>query len=339
MKKKFVLTLALVLMVAASLMAATPLEVSGSFKSGYKYVLDFDGTNTADQVDQDAALGAAEAKVNADFAGDFWKVSLTGDAVEYGKDKLEATAEIYLDKALAEQGMDMGDIALTLHIGDGVDGDLPTVLADKAEFRKDAQMALNTTGKNFGITLGYADLLTVYVTVDPSVKALPIAAGVTLDPVDGITAAVGFTNDYTGASNNGLSVSAKADIAKLASLDFALAATGELMMDIDASTTVITADVATTVEGIGLWAAYQKTATDVNKMAVKASYSTKVNDFTVGAGVKFAVTDIADLSNTYEVTVDGSASYAMGGVTYALNADYKVKDQALTIKPTVAISF
>lgn len=333
MKKKFVLTLALVLMVAASLMAATPLEVSGSFKSGYKYVLDFDGANTADQ---DPGQGA-EAKVNADFTGDFWKVSLTGDAVEYGKDKLDATAAIYLDKALAEQGMDMGDIALTLHIGDGVDGDLPTVLADKAEFRKDAQMALATTGKNFGITLGYADLFTVYATVDPTLAALPMAAGVTLDPVEGITAAVGFTNDYAG--NNGLTVSAKADVAKLAGLDFALAATGEMMLDIDASTTVITADVATTIEGIGLWAAYQKTATDVNKMAVKASYSTKVNEVTVGAGVKFAVTDLSDLANKYEVTVDGSASYAMGGVTYALAADYKVKAQALTIKPTVAISF
>ena len=36
MKKKFVLTLALVLMVAVALPAATPVEVSGTFDFGYK---------------------------------------------------------------------------------------------------------------------------------------------------------------------------------------------------------------------------------------------------------------------------------------------------------------
>ena len=37
MKKKFVLTLALVLMVAVTLTAATPLEVSGEAKAGYTF--------------------------------------------------------------------------------------------------------------------------------------------------------------------------------------------------------------------------------------------------------------------------------------------------------------
>ncbi|NCB72637.1 MAG: hypothetical protein EOM45_12785 [Clostridia bacterium] len=337
MKKKFVLTLALVLMVAASLMAATPIEVSGTFKTGYKFAFN---PNAVTQVEDDT-----EAKIatTVAFTGDFWKVTLNdGEDVLFNSEyKIDAKADIYLDKALAAEGMDMGDIALTLHVGTGVGASAPTVLADKNEFRKKdaSKLEMKTPGDNFGITLGYSTLFKVYASVDPTnTAAMPIVAGVTLDPIEGVTATVGFTNDYTAASNNGIVVSAKADVAKLVDLDFALAVTGELIYDLDASKSVITADAATTIEGIGLWVAYFKNAANVNALAAKASYETKVEDITVSASFKAVMTDLSNISGTDSYTIGAGAKYAMGGVNYALDAEYVVGG-AFSLSPSLSIAF
>ncbi|NCC66488.1 MAG: hypothetical protein EOM15_17785 [Spirochaetia bacterium] len=336
MKKKFVLTLALVLMVAASLVAATPLEVSGSFKTGYDFK--FASTNAFTQIENKSE---AEVATLVNFEGDFWKVSLATEAVNYDSDDaVAAKAELYLDKALAEEGIDLGDIALTLTVGNGVSGAAPTVLADKNGFRDDDGSALEmaTTGDNFGITLGYSDLVKVYFSVDPTLKALPMVVGATITPVDGVDATVGFTNDYAG--NNGMLVSAAADVAALAGLDFALDVTGEFIFDLDAETTVITADAATTIEGIGVWAAFFKDAADVNALAVKASYALEVEGFTV---TPYVMAEMNNLSNivkaTSEYTIGADAKYAMGGATYNLGAKYEVNVEAFTVSPSVSISF
>ncbi|HZJ87618.1 MAG TPA: hypothetical protein VFC80_00500, partial [Sphaerochaeta sp.] len=112
MKKKFVLTSALVLIVVASLAAATALEVSGTFKTGYK----FEFANPATTTFSDSTF----ATVNSAFTGDFWKVTLTAP-YKAGKDTgATAKADIYLSDALAAEGVDMGDLAVTLHAGTGV---------------------------------------------------------------------------------------------------------------------------------------------------------------------------------------------------------------------------
>ncbi len=266
-------------------------------------------------------------------------MSLDSTAVLYQTDaEVAATAELYLDKALAAEGIDMGDIALTLHVGNGVSGGAPTVLADLNDFRGSA-LEMATTGDNFGITLGYSDLVTVYVSADPTLTALPMVIGATVNPIDGVSAAVGFSNDYTAAGNNGLVVSAKADVAKLAGLDFALAATGEMIYDLDASDTVITADASTTIEGIGLWVAYFKDAADVNAFAVEASYETVIDKFTVGASLKAQIDDLSDIAGTDEYTIVANAKYAMGGATYNVEAKYEVAAVAFTLTPSVSISF
>jgi len=336
MKKKFVLTLALVLMVAASLMAATPLEVSGTFKTGYDFK--FAATNTSTQIENG---NEAEVKTVVDFTGDFWKVSLATIGITYDTDAaVGAKAELYLDKALAEQGLDMGDLTLTLHVGNDVSGAAPTVLADLNDFRDDdgSEFVMATTGDNFGITLGYTDLVKVYFSVDPSLKALPMVIGATLAPVDGVKATVGYSNDYF--NNNGMLVSAAADVAALAGLDFALNVTGELIYDFDAETSVITADAATTIEGIGLWVAYFKDAAKVNALAAKASYAIEVEGFTV---TPYFLAEMDDLSNivktTSEYTIGADAKYAMGGATYNLGAKYEVNAAAFTVSPSVTISF
>ncbi|WP_321301259.1 hypothetical protein [uncultured Sphaerochaeta sp.] len=330
MKKKFVLTLALVLMVAGTLVAATPIEVSGSFSAGY----DFEFTAPATTV----SGGSADLVTILDFTGDFWKVSLDAGPVWYEDEDNGATAkaEIYLDKALAEQGVDMGDVALTLHVGTGVSGSAPSVLADKNDYADDFVTGVGmSTGGNFGVTVKYADMVEVYASAFPS-SALPMVIGAKVMPLDGVEAAVGFTNDYSG--NNAMTVSAKADVASLAGLeDIALAATGEFFLDLGAETSAIVADVDAEVAGIGIWAAYYNSMANVNYMAAKASYSTTVSDFDLSASFKLDLGDLATSSDEI-YTIGAGAEYAMGGVTYALDAEYIV-DGTFTLSPSVSISF
>ncbi|NCC14085.1 MAG: hypothetical protein EOM15_12185 [Spirochaetia bacterium] len=340
MKKKFVLTLALVLMVAASLVAATPVEVSGSFKTGYEFK--FASTNAAKQIED---TNEAELVTFLDFTGDFWKVSLNaGSAVQYHDEQgVQAKAEIYLDKALAEQGVDMGDIALTLHVGTGVSGDASSVLADKNEFRKKATISKVTLASNadtFGITLGYSDLVKVYFSANPTNNDLPMVVGATVTPLDGVSVAAGFTNSYKGSVDNALTVSAKADVATLADLDFTLVATGELILDLGAEKNMINADVVGGYEGVEAWVAYQKYYDGVNKLAVKVGYETDIEDFTVSASVKAQMNDLSNIVKaTSEYTVAAGAKYAMGGATYALDAKYEVNAEAFYVTPSVSISF
>jgi len=329
MKKKFVLTLALVLMVAVTLSAATPLEVSGSFKAGYTFT--FDAAKTAP-----APISTKDATINAEFAGDFWSLEI-GGALNYGKKAVgDATAEIYLDKALAAEGVDMGDVSLTLHVGTDVGKGAPSVLADKNEYRKDKGVGM-TKADNFGLTIGYADMVEVFFSMFPN-KDFPMVVGAKVTPLDGVSVALGFSNDYTAATNKAFAVSAKADVKALADLDFDLAVTGEYLMDIDAETSLINADVTGGYAGATLWVAYNTDLT-THKLAAKAAYKTVVEGFTLSAGVKFSSDDLSDIANKYEVGIDAGASYKLGGVTYALDLAYGVKAEKFTVKPSAAISF
>jgi len=337
MKKKFVLTLALVLMVAATLVAATPLEVSGSFKSGYDVVFGSGGVTGSIANDH-------KTTISADFTGDFWKVSLTADPTAiYGANKaVNANAELYLHKALKDEGVDLGDVAVTLHVGSGVGKGVYSVLADKAGFR---DVAIKGTSKkvegvfanNFGVTLGYGTLVKVYASVDPTSDGAPFVVAAQTDPVDGVTAAVGFTNAWVG--DKALTTSVKADVKKLADLDFDLAATAEFIYDVDQKDSIITADVAGGWEGITGYVAYQMTAAKKHQLAARAGYETEIENVGIDGGVKFVTTDVEDLSASWNVVVDASASYALGGATYSLGAEYDVKAKAFTLSPAVAISF
>ncbi|MGE4452986.1 MAG: hypothetical protein AB7D92_00500 [Sphaerochaeta sp.] len=341
MKKKFVLTLALVLMVAGTLVAATPIEVSGTFDYGYDFELS-DGT-------VGASGNAGELVTLLDFTGDFWKVSLdSGTPVEYHDEQsVTATAEIYLDKALAEEGIDMGDIALTLHVGNGVGDGYPSVLADKNDYvgdylgndTVDLSLAMAGAPDNFGVTVKYADMVEVYASADPTVKEAPMVLGAKVMPVDGVEVAVGFTNAFQALESNAMAISAKADVAALAGLDFALAATGEFLLDLENEENVITADVDGSYKGIGLWVAFQNSSyAEDSRMAAEVSYETTVSDFDISASFN-ADLGWFDDDDDQEFTIGAGASYAMGGATYALDAEYKVEAETFTVSPSVSISF
>jgi hypothetical protein len=334
MKKKFVLTLALVLMVAVTLTAATPLEVSGKFVAGYNF--EFGNNAKATSFDDDS-----QVTVNAKFAGDFWNLELVAP-YKAGKDdstNVTAKANILLDKALAEQGVDMGDVKLTLHVGTGVGAAAPTVSAnvyDSAPWKKkDVGFA---KGTNFGLTIGYAELGTVYVSYDP-VDGKAFVVGAKLAPVDGVTAALGFTNDLSG--KNAFGVSAAADIAALADLDFDLKTTVEYVVALDPAKHHLLADVAGSYEGIGLWVAFQS---DFEKyaLAAHAGYETEIEGFALSAGATLASKDVSEFGDNFTVALEAGAGYKMGGVSYALDLGYTIdkgNTKPFTLSPSVTISF
>jgi len=333
MKKKFVLTLALVLMVAATLVAATPIEVSGEFSAGYDFAFASGSTGTTH-------AAGADLDTVFTFTGDFWKLTVKGgtDLLADGTTATTANADIYLDKAFAAEGVDMGDVSLTLHMGTGVGGNVQTVSAnvkDDAPWKKKAVGITN--GNNFGLTLGYASLGSLYVTYDP-VDGKAFAAGVKASPVDGVDATVGFTNAFGGAQN-ALLASVAADIAKLADLDFALKTTVEYVVELDPTVHKVLADVAGSYEGIGLWVAYASDIENYHALAARASYSTKVEDIDLSAGVTFQVKDLSDFDGTYDLVVDAGAGYDFGGVSYALDAKYELQAKTFTLSPSVTISF
>ena len=323
MKKKF-LTLALVLMVAVTLFAATPIEVSGELTAGYKF--------TFAKPAAVAHENAGTANIVSSFTGEHWKVTI-GGALNYGAEQglANAKADIYLDKALKDEGVDLGDFAVTLHAGTGVKRGAYSVFAEKGHDAVKVEMA---TGDNAGITLGYGSLAKLYFSFFPN-RAFPMVVSAQVTPVDGVDVTFGYTND---SAANDLLVTAKADIAKLAGLDFALASTAQFAYDVDAKAMVVGVDAATTIEGIGAYVAYQLAA-KAHGLAVGASYSTTVEGFTVGGGADFTVGDLANFGNTWNVKVNASASYALGGATYKLAADYDVDKKEFTLTPTVTIKF
>jgi hypothetical protein len=324
MKKKF-LTLALVLMVAVTLFAATPIEVSGELTAGYKF--------TFAKPAAVAHENAGTANIVSSFTGEHWKVTIGGD-LNYGAEQglANAKADIYLDKALKDEGVDLGDFAVTLHVGTNVSKGAYSVFANKGALGKEA--AAMATAQNSGITLGYAKLAKVYFAFFPN-KAFPMVVSAQVTPVDGVDVTVGYTND---SAKNDLLATAKVDVKKLADLDFDLAATAQFAYDVDAKASVVGVDAATSIQGISGYVAY-RLAAKKHAMAVGGGYSTTIEGFKIGADAKFVVTDFGDFANTWNVVVNASTSYAFGGATYKLAAGYDVDKKAFTLTPTVTIKF
>ncbi|MDD3423671.1 hypothetical protein [Sphaerochaeta sp.] len=357
MKKKFVLTLALVLMVAASIVAA-PIELKGSIKAGYEMTFNPNGIK---------ALDATELNVSGlSLTGDFWKVAVGADYLKFGKDDYnKGTLTIYLTKALAEQGMDMGDLTVDLAIGNMGTLSGPSVYSDPNGSVGDNNYKVRMAGAySTSVTVGYTDLLSVYFGTSPvdSAKTADFAldssvdgkksvvVGATVAPVTGVKVAVAYAN-Y--AQNNFQKVdkdpsaktdmiatydedgsfggSAVVDVAALADLDFTLTASVADVYFLGQKKNNLLAAVSAGFGDIDAYAEYQM-FDKTNNLIGKVSYNGIEN---VGLNAKLT---LADLTGTLKTTIGAGASYAMGGVTYALDGSYEV-DGAFTLKPSVKVSF
>jgi hypothetical protein len=321
MKKKFVLTLALVLMVAVTLFAAKPVEVSGTFDFGYKITFDPVASALADNSNYSTFVSVTS---------DYWKVKLSAGGGVFADEAGNAmTADIYFSKALEAEGVDMGDVAVTLHAGTGVGKAAPSVFADKGGFKG---YKAEAGAPNAGATIKYSTLVEVYGAADLT-KKNDFVFGAKTVPVDGVSAALGYAT-----AGKVFAASAAADIKKLANLDFDLAASVAYQgVFADPKTNKIYASVYGSYAGIGLWVQYG-TDTNWHKLGAKASYSTTIEGFDLGAGVKVSSADLAADEVKVDVEFDASAAYKLGGVKYKLALGYKIKGD-FTITPTASFSF
>ncbi|MGB4406822.1 MAG: hypothetical protein WBI82_08195 [Sphaerochaeta sp.] len=321
MKKKFVLTLALVLMVAVTLTAA-PIELGGEFTASRTFT--FDPTTVA---------VASSLELNGlSVSGDFWKLSFSDAPLNFGYVGNNAAAEIYLDKALAAQGVDMGDITLTLGVGDKGSSDLMHVYYDDpSKIVGMVGIAQGTTD----LTVGYTDMVTAKAAVSFDTTNNPVALSATFAPLDGVKAAAGFTN-YAGATETkgAMAVSASVDVAALAGIeDIGLSAYVYDGFYFDSSNNYLDVAVQASYTDIDVTVAMNtNTATDKTGMFVEGSYGGIEN---VGLSAKLS---LADLTGTIATTIEAGGNYSMGGVKYALDAKYVV-DGAFSLTPSVTIGF
>ena len=331
MKKKFVLTLALVLMVAASLVAF-PVEVTGAFKAGY--TMTFDPAAVA-------ALDTTELDIDSlSVSGDFWKVAIAGGAISFDDDATnKATLSIYLDKALAAQGVDMGDLTLTVSLGNkGTVSGLHVYTDPNGSVGDNGYRVRQKGAYSTEVQVGYGSMLTASVSVDPTDKVnKPFQISAKTTPMDGVSAAVAYTNyaENKWASNidadGAFGGSVVVDVAKLVDLDFGLSVSAIDTYFLGQEKNYMLAGLKASYEDIAAYAEYQLFDGTSNLIA-KATYSGIEN---TSVYAKLTLADLSDIATT----IGAGASYKMGGVTYALDGTFATATSALTLKPSVKVTF
>lgn len=335
MKKKFVLTLALVIMVAAAVVAA-PLELSGNFKTGYTITLK-SGANGI------ATKGAPQVTLNnLALTGDFWKVSFADmvgvTPIQFDGDSAlnKATATIYLDKALAAQGMDMGDMKVTLTLGNKTSlGGLSVYANSRDDLGSLSMKSGEADSSAAGVQFDKGSLFSVYAgadiaALDTANKAIVLSAKTA--PVDGVKAAVAYTNIDANSAKGSVAGSVAIDVAALADLDFGLTASVYDIFLFTPEVNKLYMELNGSYEDVSGWVEY-RIVNKTNDLKLKASYSGIEN---VGLS---AYLELGDLTGTMTTKVGAGATYKMGGVVYALDADYTASSKTFTMSPTAKISF
>lgn len=329
MKKKFVLTLALVLMVAATLVAF-PIELTGSIKAGYKLTFDpitFVPANTP-EINIDALS----------VTGDFWKVGVAGGTLAFDTDNaIKGTLSIYLDKALAAQGVDMGDFTLTVSLGNkGTVSGLHVYTDPNASVGDEGYRVRQKGAYSTEVQIGYGSLLTASVSADPTDKTnKPVQFSVKTTPMEGVSAAVAYTNyaenkwTATNDADGAIGGSVAVDVAALAGLNFGLSVSAIDTYFIGQEENYLLGGVKASYEDVAAYAEYQLFDGTSNLIA-KATYSGIEN---ASVYAKLTLNDFNDIATIIGV----GASYKMGGVTYALDAEYAA--EALALTPSVKVSF
>ena len=341
MKKKFVLVLALVLLVAATVSAAD-IKFSGRVRQGC--VFTFDGSSVS-VASQRAKEGKFALKV-ADADG-LWALSFADlkDSLD-SNDKLPANATVELSKALAKSGVDMGDLSLAFSIGNnGAD----TGLRAYNDVTGNGYDKFKNNGTySVSMTLGYGKLVSVKLAGDPvtvkndaTANAKSFVATALVTPMDGIQVAGGYAYNYKGglgevAAKNAVYGAGTVDIAKIAGLDgFNVKVSAVDHYAVDAKKNWLQANIALGIKEVDGWVEFRQ-FDHVNKLNVQANFNLVEN---MGLDVYYDAADFAALADNWDFGAD--VSYKLGGVSYSLNAQYTVaagvKKFALT--PAIDIVF
>ncbi len=172
------------------------------------------------------------------------------------------------------------------------------------------------------------------------------------EPVDGISVAAGYAyngwiQDATDAANNSkdegftdkhmIGASVKADIAKLADLDFKLSVSAYDNYAVKGKINSFAANIASGVDTVDGYVEFAMKNTE-NKSVY--ALNTKINFNVVenlGLDAYFKITNIEKTSDTFKVGAD--VSYKLSGVQFALNAEYARAKKEFTVTPKMIIAF
>ncbi|MFA7119567.1 MAG: hypothetical protein WC159_12425 [Sphaerochaetaceae bacterium] len=353
MKKKFVLVLALVLLVAATVSAAD-IKFTGSFKAGYAFTWK-DGGFTATPKGIDSTLANEESYIYLKVADpdSMWTITLKALPSLNEAAKVKANASISLDKALKAQGVDMGDVTAALSVGANSNMSGLNVYTDPTgnmsyygwKLRSDATYST-------GLTVGYGKLISANLAVDPAVDTaneFHFVASVSANPIDGVSVAAGYANAYqnkhdsSATGKNAIDGSVKIDVAKLASLDgISLDFSAHDVYYMQTSTgasykkNYLSAAVEMGVEkdiNVSGYAEFVRFA-GVNGLNTSVSYDGFKD---ANLYVEYDIADFSDAVNN--MYIGGGASYTMSKVKYALDMGYDTSDSSFVLKPTAKITW
>jgi hypothetical protein len=341
MKKKFVLVLALVLIVATTVAFAGDIKFSGRVRQGYTFTFqNVNGTASTSVAQKRPKEGKLAIKVSD--ADGLWTLSFADVPGKLDSDDtFAASASVDLSKALAATGVDLGDVSVAYTIGNNT---ADTVLNTYADGSSKHYQRINTNGKMVStVTVGYGSLVSVKLAADPTTTNKTFAASSIITPVDGVKFSVAYGNNVKiqndVAAKNAIGGDANIDMAKLAGLGFKCAVSGGASYGIDEKNLVAFAQVSGGVDAVDGFVEYAYTVQKANY--VKAQVNFNMVD---GLGID-AYAELPDLAKISDnaLTVGGDVSYTLGGVSYSLNVENgytaTTKTNVFTITPAVAISF
>ncbi|MDY4610269.1 MAG: hypothetical protein SPD11_06625 [Sphaerochaetaceae bacterium] len=346
MNKKFVATLALVLIAAT---AFAGVNFTGTFKAGYVFSFT-DGVfaATPKTVDGTAANTEAYMYLKAADDGGLWTVTFKGTAAFNESAGVKAGASLNLGKALATKGVDLGDFGIVASIGANSNMSGLNVYTDPFSTIGDNGYKLRSAGGySAGLTLNYAKLVKVNFASNMKTPAgdgtndFNFVLSASSEPVDGIQLAVGYANKYQNKhtssatfGKNGVDGSVTVNVAKLAGLDdISLSVSAHDLYLVDAKLNYLTTGLSFGIAKVGAYVEYTL-YDNISGIKAKVSYS-GIED--LGMYAKFVASDFANFSDS--ITVSGGADYTMGGVKYSLDLAYAIGAKKFSITPACKITF
>ena len=367
---KKILTILLVAILASATLFAV--DISGRFRAGYEFKFNDAG------VDVDA-WKSKEAKFTIKVSDDagIWTINLKdwgeidvsdGGTVGVGSldsnDKFGANLSLNMAALLAANGVEMGDVSLSVNIGANT---RMTALSAYNDVTGDELYKLKNDGEySTEIAVGYGDLIQTKIAVDPTsevTKKMPLVISAMTTPVEGVSLSVGYAyNGYMylasitpegwvdskgkstteGVVDHGVTVATNVNVGTLAGLDFDLGVTAYDNIGFTGKDTY-NAFAAAVYGGVDVVDAYfefrmdNTNITDVadNEFGMKSQVNFNVVE-NLGLDVFFNIGNFEKVGDTFEV--GGDVSYTVSGVEFAANLKY-AGGAGFSVTPKVIVEF
>ena len=257
---------------------------------------------------------------------------------------------------LADNGVDLGDVSLSVSIGAN---SRMTALSAYNDVTGDELFKLKNDGKySTEIAVGYGDLIQTKIAVDPTsevTKKMPLVISAMTTPVDGVSLSVGYAYNgymYTakatpwgkteGAVDHGVTVATNVNVGTLAGLDFDLGVTAYDNIGFTGKNTYNNF-AAAVYGGVDVVDAYFEFRMDNTKIADVATnvfgMKTQVNFNVVenlGLDVYLSASDFSAFGDSF--AVGGDVSYTISGVEFAANMEYGA-GAGFSVTPKVIVVF